>query len=1061
MLRISNSIKVHFPIILFHLVFLATFLSNFPWGKMLIGWDAINPELNYSINFSRSLFASWQENYGVGLLAGHGFASLLPHTIITFLLSIFFSNWAIRSVFLFLCLYLGGIGMYVLCRLILTIWTRGKHDSPKIIRYIPLLVSLFYMLNLGTVQNFYLPLEPYLVHFAILPWLFWSSIQYLITNKKKYLLYFVIVNLFASIQGFIPSVFVSCTVAFAGFLLIFAYTDKTSLVNFKKSAILFCLYMLVNAYWFFPFMYYQFTNNSTEQAYNNIQSTQEFIDKSHKYGDLSNVALLKGFYFDSKESDQYVLQPWKDHLELLSVRLVGYGFFIVSVMGLIFGILFIKDWIVKGFVGVSLISFLGLAINIIPFSIINKIILFFSPSYSQAFRTTFTKYSTLTAFSYSIFIATGLYLCIIFLYHRTKSRLINVGSILFFVISILYYSFPILQGNLIYNKIKLNIPSAYIDVMRYMRDKPAGRITDLPQDCSEGWYGYNWGYFGSGFNWYGIEQPIMSRTFDVWSKNNENYYWEIVQSVRKKDYIQMENVLRKYDVKWLIYDPNLIHCRITRAFIGYDDVIKYLENSPDFSLLKTIQSNGLLPIKIYEHTNNSSNRFVSIKSNMDSVLPRYTYGNNDIAFNNYRDYISSNTYDSGKNIYYPFRSLFTGRGDINSEFTLKDEGDHYLITSSIPLRDKDQLLVIPELDKEEFVEINPVTLEESEVKYPLVYLDDTAVQLGSNQNGNIDAISSSYVPVSANQIHKLTIVIPKISGYYSYNTNFSGDPKEIKSTNCGMDTVGLSLISSVYNDSTKYLRLSNTNSSRCLIFDLPEFTHKISYIFSLDTRNVEGNSLLFSLINKTNQTTDIEAFLPKTNQNNIFNFIQPPMNEFGQGYSVQLKNASISEQRSLNDILNLSVHPIPYRLLSQLKVIDDTSTVQLKSTSNSDSLDVYHPNPTYYSIVLNRQLFPQQDNDVLVLSQSFDDGWKAYEIKCSTDSTQCAIKKFLPFIFGTELNNHVLVNNWENGWKIDNNTESLIVIYYLPQLLEFTGFGMLLGIPVLIILTRKKSQTIS
>jgi hypothetical protein len=185
------------------------------------------------------------------------------------------------------------------------------------------------------------------------------------------------------------------------------------------------------------------------------------------------------------------------------------------------------------------------------------------------------------------------------------------------------------------------------------------------------------------------------------------------------------------------------------------------------------------------------------------------------------------------------------------------------------------------------------------------------------------------------------------------------------------------------------------------------------------------------------------------------------MNEFGQGYSVQLKNASISEQRSLNDILNLSVHPIPYRLLSQLKVIDDTSTVQLKSTSNSDSLDVYHPNPTYYSIVLNRQLFPQQDNDVLVLSQSFDDGWKAYEIKCSTDSTQCAIKKFLPFIFGTELNNHVLVNNWENGWKIDNNTESLIVIYYLPQLLEFTGFGMLLGIPVLIILTRKKSQTIS
>jgi len=52
------------------------------------------------------------------------------------------------------------------------------------------------------------------------------------------------------------------------------------------------------------------------------------------------------------------------------------------------------------------------------------------------------------------------------------------------------------------------------------------------------------------------------------------------------------------------------------------------------------------------------------------------------------------------------------------------------------------------------------------------------------------------------------------------------------------------------------------------------------------------------------------------------------------------------------------------------------------------------------------------------------------------------------------------VNNWENGWELENaqctmkNAQCTIVIYYLPQLLEFAGLG-LLPIPFIFLLFLK------
>ena len=97
-----------------------------------------------------------------------------------------------------------------------------------------------------------------------------------------------------------------------------------------------------------------------------------------------------------------------------------------------------------------------------------------------------------------------------------------------------------------------------------------------------------------------------------------------------------------------------------------------------------------------------------------------------------------------------------------------------------------------------------------------------------------------------------------------------------------------------------------------------------------------------------------------------------------------------------------------------------------------------------------------RNDSILVLSESFDRGWKAYDTGDSGQET--GVKKTLasifPFIFGKEVKSHVLVNNWANGWILDNKQQTSnnkLTLVYLPQYLEILGL-LFLGIPLLFIL---------
>jgi hypothetical protein len=65
-----------------------------------------------------------------------------------------------------------------------------------------------------------------------------------------------------------------------------------------------------------------------------------------------------------------------------------------------------------------------------------------------------------------------------------------------------------------------------------------------------------------------------------------------------------------------------------------------------------------------------------------------------------------------------------------------------------------------------------------------------------------------------------------------------------------------------------------------------------------------------------------------------------------------------------------------------------------------------------------------------------------------------------PFVFGEKIDDHVLVNNWANGWAVDKLTvdksdkvtkdNMKIVIVYWSQYLQYIGFVLLFLTPLLI-----------
>ncbi|OGG23897.1 hypothetical protein A3A79_01715 [Candidatus Gottesmanbacteria bacterium RIFCSPLOWO2_01_FULL_43_11b] len=610
---LRTKLRTYWPILLLAFVELILFSTNYKPGTWLIGWDNAIPEFNFSEAFKRSIFGVWQEHRGVGLYDGMSHIANLVHTTFLWLLSFVLPANVLRYFFHFLMHFLGGLGVYFL------LINRSK--------FLALTGALFYMLNFATIQMFYTPLEAFSIHFAALPWLAFAA-------QKKLPFWLFIVVLLTSSQFYVPTLLIP-----TGILLV--------IVARKRILPILTGFILLNAFWLLPYLWGLADNAPIIRAAKiNQMSTDEVFLRNQAFGDLKNVFLLRGFSLDFEDinaagSFDYLMASWRNFLSLPIAQLLGFALLTIALVGFSwpYGLLFM--------IGIFTLG------NDIP--IIREVNLWVRtifPTFGEAFRFPFTKFSLLFAFSYSMLLVAGL--------QKLKNSFLTFAA----CVAIIALSWPAFTGNFLSQNLRVAIPSDYFALFEFMKTQDSSsRIAYLPQPSYWSWKYYNFGYRGSGFVWHGLRQPVMDRAFDPWSNFNENYYWELTKVLYSKDNAALSSVFAKYDIRFILLDEYLVSFSHDRALFT-DETKELLSQMPN---VREAAKFGKLTL--YERNEKESIDYVTVKD-IPTVSPIYAWTDNDVAYQELGDYIAAPT----GGFTYQYRSLFTKRSVDERAFSLDTTG---------------------------------------------------------------------------------------------------------------------------------------------------------------------------------------------------------------------------------------------------------------------------------------------------------------------------------------------------------------------------------------------------
>lgn len=698
------------------------------------------------------------------------------------------------------------------------------------------------------------------------------------------------------------------------------------------------------------------------------------------------------------------MEPWRNYSSLWYTKVLPFFFLLVATLGLASAINQKREellpFLIPGFV-----AFIALASDVPGLQLINESVRNYFPALGEAFRFAFTKFSILFVLCYTIFLALGIQLL-----SRWSARLPKISSFIpIFIASLLIlYALPAFRGNFLFDSLRSPVQSDHLQTIEFFKNEDAHtRIAVFPQPNFWSWRFHDNGYRGSGFLWYGIEQPTLDRAFDPWSSKNENYYWEVSYALYSQDQSLFEKILEKYSVSWILIDKNVINPSSPKAL--YLNELEQILTSSKFSLSQTFGN-----IQIYKvNLETPGKDFIFLAQNLPTVGPIYNWNNLDTAYFENGNYISgignweleseSLLAESGNSIYYPFRSLATSREQKDIEFQVEEIPTSFVLKSKIPLQLQNYRVEIPKADSQDLL------------AFP---------QRAYMKNGY------------------LYLLIPKVGSSLAKEVN----PAMLELPSCVKSKNGI-------------VELTSNKGATCSIsVPLETLPHNVSYLIAVKNHNVKGKPIVFWLENLNSRKADIETNLPANNGLTESFFIQPPMDPFGRGYSLHFDNISIGKEEVINILSEIEIQPLPFNFLRSIKLVLPAKTpsvpITITNTIRSQAsliTNVTHPNPAFYEIILGS--IPK--STTLVLPQSFDKGWKAYEINSKFKNQKSNLQMLIAPILGRELKEHILVNNWANGWQLDESqTNKSIVILYLPQYLEFAGFLLLFGFGISLVMRK-------
>lgn len=1062
------------PIVLFPLLLVLTelilFIANYKPGTFLIGWDNVMPEFDIKANFIRSIFSIWQEYRGLGVLDGLAHSANLLHTIYIFLLSTFLPQSMLRYAFIHLTHIAGGLGFFFLLRKF------TKNDKASF------LGSLFYMFNLAVIQMYFAPLEVFATHFAALP-----ILALLITNtlerfSKKNVFLLSLASILLSQQGFVPTVFIAFSVLLGFMLLTYAIFKR----SIKRVILVLLVVIAANAFWALPYSYSALhTGTVIKESRINQFSSEEIFYRNKTFGDLPSVLSLKGFMIDTIEldpntfKDDYFMSKWRDLSSSLAYNIIYITFFALALLGA--GLTIIKrkmHFLPYLLTLLTAMVFLG---NDTPvLSQINEFIRTAFPLIGEAFRFPFTKFITLFAFCLSVLMTFGLS----YLLSKIKRQTL---AALFFLGAILFISYPAFTGNFTSPYLKQKLPQDYLALFKEMQTLPANqRVALFPVQTFWNWQYRSWGQRGSGFIWHGIPQPILERAFDPWSPYDEQFYNEIAYAVNTQDETLFENVIKKYDIKYIVLDQYVLNT-LSKKEVNYDSLKKFLEQS------KIVREKARFNKVILYETSIDNQWIYSLNpDNTSGVYPNYSFEKEDSIYGKTSNYITDNKNPSVINL---FPSLYSQKTQEDLEFNVQNNRDEYILTpkKSLTYDLQNYALRIPSMFETEFLVPVKVEFGQGEIiltsNFPKININGKEIQISEepiiltpqiitnptsvtfidiNQTvRNTDKNAFSYLLNPAVNSIKLTdnagdeeliyldtkdlvrkptyvsvpeggnasvsIAFPKITSSLSAENVIENNQYEIKRSNQGPFTAAYSKVSSTKGLSS--VDLSAMDGASELTFYKKSLYHQGNYILFAKNYYQSGLPMRFYVDNDIESKAEVEAVFSKQIKDTIV--VIPKSTNYFQGYGFHFIVKSVGKEQADSSISSIELYPFPASFVRSLQFVKQQTLSEDLNSNPKIQTEFRKINSSLYEAYAN-------PNDYLVLSQAFDKGWAAYEIQDGQPASPAGgwsmvngLSKYFPFLFGHKLKTHILVNNWANGWKTENGGD--VIIVYLPEYIQYLG----------------------
>ncbi|MCW1949472.1 MAG: hypothetical protein KIH89_003485 [Candidatus Shapirobacteria bacterium] len=969
-------IKKHlFPLLIFFITLFICF-RNYTPNTFLTGWDTLHPEFNFSLNFQR-LLSFWHSEQGLGAIPAHAQISDIPRVFILYLFHFILPLNFLRYSYIFLCLILGPLGVYYLLK---HLFHQNSHSQT-----IAFLTSLFYLFNLSTVQQFYVPFEMFPTQWAYLPWIILFSLKYLQVNSRKNLIIFSFLTFFATPQAYASQLWYAFFFIYTAFLLLYSFFHRPS---FKKSLSLIIFTLLINAFWLIPNVFYILNSRSapTENRDNRLYS-QEYLLRNRQNGNIKDISLIKGFYLDwsafNPQTNSFtdLMPQWQNHLKNPIVLFIGYVLFISSFSGLI--ICFIKKD--KNFIIFSpffIIPFVLLANQIPPFSFLFDFLIKNS-TLKEAFRFIFTKLSILLLFGYTLYFS--YFLHFIFHFLQKKSKIIIVTVI---PLSLFLYCSPMFFGYLISPITKVNIPNDYFQLWQFMSQQTNERVLSLPLNQSSGWQYYNWGYQGSGFLWFNLQQNLLDRDSDRWSIQNEQSYREFFYSLYSQNFDQFNKLLQKYQIKYIIWDKN---------------IVSSLDQNNDQVVFKNETQKLLNQLTVNQQINpiNQINNLLIYKVNLDSgfdqilpinqnISPTYSLGYYDPVKPNYISTINTNQY-------YPIRDILNNKQQIDPtkvKITQLTSNQYQIDIPTNNFSVKMTSIFSQENLIPASVYIEPTKDNNYQIIFDLPFPKEITAKL--NTQFNIQKHLSSV------SINDKTFSLPTINQkFYLGQVNiFVKTPNYInnQAIDFNFNQKNTSYLSKISFNSTglhfqPQKKFNNLNKADSYSLDLNSLPQSFGYIVGIQSQFFSGLPLRICLKNEHSLVCSFEDQLDE-NQNLKWNYFLIPSTSSNTDQGYNLTISSISYNNPSKSLLNqITIIPVPFNLLNN----------SFATTANQST-----PSNFY------------------ILNQTFNKNWRAFYF-------QNGIPVFL--------NHHVLANNWANAWELPDNYDPQSTIYTLfwPQIFQYLG----------------------